>query len=343
MNTQWIVETHGDPIGGVRRFIRSVWLSSELDGIIVSLPGEGSKAKPIILTSPDELERVNPFRPLMEVNTAKYLPDILERHPEGQLGALLRPCELRAVIEMVKLGTQALERLVTICVDCLSTYPAQDFEWRAQRKGSSRKLTRDTLQFSHLGGIAAYRYRSACQTCISPKAEGAYINLGVLGLPVREHVLVEVRDPVTADWLKVSNLAERPAEATAISKREGTIEKMIERNERTRERITHGLPDVLPTNVEVLIELFDACGTCQECFDQCPICEVAHPRSDLEGTYLKEDVAQWIRSCVGCGMCEQACPHHLPLSAIFHNIKAQLQETGGYTPGMPSPKPLAIW
>jgi Fe-S oxidoreductase len=164
----------------------------------------------------------------------------------------------------------------------------------------------------------------------------------VSGLPVREHILVEVRDPVTADWLKISNLTERPAEPAAISKREGTIAKMIERNERTRERITHGLPDVLPSNIEGLIEQFDTCGTCQECLDQCPICEVAHPRPDLEGTYLKEDIARWMRSCAGCGMCEQACPNHLPLSAIFHHIKAQLQEASGYTPGMPSPKPLAI-
>jgi Na+-translocating ferredoxin:NAD+ oxidoreductase RnfC subunit len=31
-------------------------------------------------------------------------------------------------------------------------------------------------------------------------------------------------------------------------------------------------------------------------------------------------------SCAGCGMCEQACPNHLPLVTIFNQIREQLIE-----------------
>jgi Na+-translocating ferredoxin:NAD+ oxidoreductase RnfC subunit len=47
-------------------------------------------------------------------------------------------------------------------------------------------------------------------------------------------------------------------------------------------------------------------------------------------------------SCAGCGMCEQTCPHHLPLSAIFHHIKAQLVEPDNPTPDRHVEEPLPL-
>jgi hypothetical protein len=41
-------------------------------------------------------------------------------------------------------------------------------------------------------------------------------------------------------------------------------------------------------------------------------------------------------------MCEQACPHHLPLTAIFHYIKQQLAQSYGYTPGLSVSEPLPL-
>ena len=144
MKTQWMVESRGDPLGAVRGFLKTLWMSAELDGMIVPAIGkQPGQTLPDILTSPSELDQFNPFRPLMEANATKYLPDLLRRNPEGHFGVVLRPCEMRALIEMVKRDALALERLLTICIDCLSTYPAEEYEWRASRKGSSQVLTRE--------------------------------------------------------------------------------------------------------------------------------------------------------------------------------------------------------
>jgi len=343
MKTHWMVETRGDPLGAVRGFLKTLWMSAELDGMIVSSIGKRpGQQLPDILISPGELDQFNPFRPLMEVNAAKYLPDLLRQHSEGHFGVVLRPCEMRALIEMVKRDALALERLLTICIDCLGTYPAEEYEWRASRKGSSQVLTRDGLRFAHMGGIAAYRYRSACQMCISPRASGAHLNLGVLGLPVRQHLLIQARDSITAEWLQLDLLADREADPDLVEVRERTVSKMAERNSRTRERITQGLADVLPRDVGSLIEQFEACGACQECLNNCPICAVDSPRRGPDRKYLREDITRWMISCAGCGMCEQACPHHLPLTAIFHYIKQQLAQSYGYTPGLSASEPLPL-
>jgi formate dehydrogenase subunit beta len=38
-------------------------------------------------------------------------------------------------------------------------------------------------------------------------------------------------------------------------------------------------------------------------------------------------------SCVGCGMCEAGCPHHIPLTAMFRAVGMRVQKTFDYVPG----------
>lgn len=343
MKTQWMIETHGDPIGAVREFIKTVWQNAELDGVVVpQINAHDSGISVRILGDPEDLNEINPFKPLMKMNAAKIFPRLLETNPELHLGALLRPCEMRALIEMVKYESFALDRLLTICIDCLGTYPAEDYQWRAERKGSSHKLAQEALQFARLGSISAYRFRSACQMCTSPEAQGAHLNLSVLGLPVRRHILVKARDPITADWLHLDAITHCEADQALIHRHERTLTRMVERNNRTRDRIIQGLSELLPKNVEALVEQFETCGECQECMDSCPICAVVYPRQGADGRYLHEDIQRWIVSCAGCGMCEQSCPNHLPLSAIFHHIKQQLIDSFGYTPGYSREEPVPL-
>jgi Fe-S oxidoreductase len=39
------------------------------------------------------------------------------------------------------------------------------------------------------------------------------------------------------------------------------------------------------------------------------------------------EVYRWLAACVVCGMCEQACPKHLPLAAIHSHIRKELTQT----------------
>ena len=179
MNT-WILKTHGDPLGTLQSFLRKVWENAKLDALIVSANGH------LVLDNPDELSEINPFRPVMRINTARLIPQVMQQRPGQKMGVLLRPCELRALDEISRRNIIDQNELMTISVDCLGTYPEDDYEWRADRKGSSGGLTREALKFAVQGGIAAYRYRPACQMCTLPGATDAEINIGVLGLPVRQ-------------------------------------------------------------------------------------------------------------------------------------------------------------
>ena len=320
MTTQWVLSTKGDPLGTVNNFVKEVWQAAGLQGLI--LPSS-IKNELRIVEDPASLVDINPFQPLMLMNIAGLVPNVLKEHPNARFGILLRPCELRALNEVTERKAIKPGQLLTICVDCLGTFPEDEFEWRSIRTGSDAGLTKEALQFAPQGGIAAYRYRAACQMCVSPGAHSADINLGVLGLPVRQSILVD-GEPDLLDWSKVTN---KEADQPLISKREVMLSKLVERHTETRDRVLSGLVEVLPANVDVLLDQFEDCGSCQSCMDACPICTNEYPRRATDGRFERQDVVNWLVDCAGCGMCEQSCPKHMPLSIIFTHVKKSLEET----------------
>lgn len=316
---QWVLSTNGDPLGAVNQLVRSVWQATGIQGLI--LPST-TKNELCFVENPDSLGDINPFQPIMIMNIAGLVPPALEKHPHSKIGILLRPCELRALNEVIARKSIQPGRLLTICVDCLGTFPDEEFEWRSSRKGSDASLTKEALQFAPQGGINAYRYRAACQMCVSPGARSADINLGVLGLPVRQSILVD-GNPGLMDWSKVTT---KKADPALSSRREVMLSKLIERHTETRDRVMTGLAEVLPANVDALLDQFEDCGSCQTCMDTCPICSTDHPQRAKDGRFDRQDVVNWLVDCAGCGMCEQSCPKHKPLSIIFTHVKKSLEE-----------------
>lgn len=343
MNTHWMVNTHGDPLGTLHDLLAKIWQRARLDAMLVPFNSkQEADVQPRLLRDPAQLQRINPFKPLMTLNAARLVPDLLCDYPHERLAVLLRPCEMRALIEMVKHDSFSLERTLTISVDCLGTFPAEDYLWRLERKGSSEKLTQEALHFARQGGIQAYRYRSACQFCVAPDAHGADINIGVLGLPARQYLTLEIRQAHLAQALDLQSLTDGPALPELLAQREALLARQEATRERTRVRLLAGLTDILPDDVAELVKQFENCGACRECLDVCPICSVDYPRQSPGGGFIQEDVMRWMVSCAGCGMCEQVCPNHKPLSAIFTHIRQQLMELYDYAPGLSLEEPLPV-
>ncbi|MFC1879788.1 hypothetical protein ACFLZW_07725 [Chloroflexota bacterium] len=344
MSTHWMIETQGDPLGAVQKFISTVWSQAGWDGIIVPTNGSADAAtRPRLINDPEELNKVNPFKPIMLINAAKMIPEMVKKHPEDQFGALLRPCEMRALTEMTKHQDFSTDRLLTVSVDCLGTLPADEYQWRAERKKAGKgNLAQDALQFARQGGILAYRYRSACQTCNSPEANGADLNIQILGLPVRQQILVEADDVLPVEQLNLASITDGPAGADLVEQHKRVIAKLKQQHQRTMERLRQTLADYLPANVDALVEQLSACSPCQACMDICPICSVDYPQQDENNQYQKEDVMRWMISCAGCGMCEQECERHLPLSTIFGHIREQLSQEYDYLPGRSKDEALPL-
>ena len=355
MKNIWSLDTHGDPLGKVRDFIARIWLETGLDGMLVTMNGEAEgHAPPRYITDIAYIKEINPFKPLMEINAARLVPEILANHPDAKIGALLRPCELRALTEMTKRASFKIADLLTISVDCLGTLPADEYQWRLERIGkklpseeknpaeANDELASEALKFARQGGIVPYRYRSACQVCTSPAAEYANINIHILGLPVRQQILIVINDSAFEKRFHLETLVNGKADQNLILQHERILSRMSERHQRTLERINEGLGGLLPADVDTVITQLESCGNCQNCMEVCPICSVDRPERFSDGHYDRSDVMRWLVSCAGCGMCEQSCPNHHPLNAIFAHIRHQLDQEWEYVPGRSVDEPLPL-
>ena len=320
MSTSWMIPTKNDPLGTARGVIQTLWEAANLERILLPLNGNADITGPSIIADPEQIQYFNPFTPLMPFNAAQLIPDLVDG--EKRVAAVLRPCEMRTLEGMVKLEQLNIDNVLTISVDCLGTLPADEFEWRAQRKGSSKGLAQEALQFARQGGIIPYRYRAACQICKSPEATEADVNIGVLGLPVRQYLLISIKDKTLAQSMRGEEAI--PTNADLLLQHQRVVARLSERGQETRERIFSGLVGILPADIDSLVEPLQGCDDCRSCLDTCPICTSEYPRQDASGEYIREDVMEWLVSCSGCGMCEQSCPKHLPLTIIFGHIQEQL-------------------
>lgn len=343
MNAYWKIQTRGDPLGALQKFISIVWKQAKLESMLVPIDGNQRKTNRMqLIDDPNRLDEIDPFKPIMTENAARRIPSLLKEFAGQNIGVILRPCEMRALTEMVKHDSFSIEGLLTICIDCLKTIPISDYQWRLERKPMEDGLTQEVLRFARQGGISAYRYRSACQMCISPQARGAEINVAVLGLPVRRKILIHTSDDAVAVRLNLDNLTDAIADPKLIQQHEQVLAKMDERHQRTKKRVVDTLSDILPKNIDGLIIQLESCTPCETCMNVCPICAVDRPVKDSKGHFDRGDITRWLLSCDGCGMCEQACPSHYPLSSIFRQLRDQLSQMWNYVPGLSLDQPLPL-
>ena len=326
MSICWSIDTHGSPVDALHKFLHGMWTSSGLNGMLAPIDDDQGLTTPRLIVDPGQIDLVNPFKPIMTMNSARLIPNLLERHPEANYAVLLRPCEMRALVEIARLSALQLGKFLTISLDCPGTLPADEYSWRAERKRNASALTSEALQFARQGGINAYRNRSACQACAAPYAQGADLNVHLLGVPVRRQILIEARDEATAERLKLKLITNGEAEARLVAQHKRLVARLAEQHRHTVQRLEQDLVEILPADVDALVEQFSQCEPCHICMDGCPICSVAYPRRGTDGRFLQEDVLHWLVSCAGCGMCEQSCPDHLPLCTIFKYIRKKLNE-----------------
>jgi len=343
MNSQRIIHTHGDPVGTVRNFLRAVWGQARLDAMLVAAGSDQPMpGKARLIEEAGMIGEVNPFSPLMTENLARDIPRVIREHTGKRLGVLLRPCELRALVEVAKRTPVDLKNLLTICVDCLGTLPEEDFEWRTEQGESPDNLSAEALQFARQGGILDYRHRMACQICAVPGAQLSDVNINLLGLPIRQQILVQARDIETAERLHLEQITDGEAGSEVVQQHEHAMAELAERRQRALERAVKNLAENQPHNLEELILQLEQCGECQDCMTACPICTAEFPERGADGHFTRNAMVRWLVSCAGCGMCEQVCSSQLPLATIFSLIREKLDEELGYSPGTSWDTPLPI-
>jgi formate dehydrogenase subunit beta len=364
MNTNTILPVkEGDVLGALRGFLGALLENQIVDALLVPLEiGQGRSLAQTLVQDPAYLSGANPFSPVMPVNSATLVSQLTGDRPFGsaqgrpaqKVGVVLRSCEIRALIELVKLQQANLDNLTIIGVDCLGTYEVDDYarligemEGPAEEKGA--QVVAEMRKQISVGQVANLSYgplRTACQICELPTPVGADITLGLIG--VEDGILI------TLDGELASGLGLTEGEAPY---REEAVTRLVQARTAARDQAFAEFREAAK-GIADFADQFTTCIRCYTCSVACPICfckecvfrtETFEPESEryFQGMqrkgalrmpsetllYQLTRLNHMVASCVGCGMCESACPSNLPLTVIFRSVGDGVQKMLNYTPG----------
>lgn len=358
MNTLIPVE-NGDVLTAVRGFLRRLLEAKVVEALYVPLETSGVVA-PALVADPARLSLADPLTPIMPINGARAVSALTGKHAPARLGAVLRSCEIRALIELAKLQQATLENVVLIGLDCAGTYEVPRF---VEHGGWNTEDLKEHLAAAQAGrdpSIAGLTLRPACQMCIQPAPEQADIHLQLFGADSAHGIPVTLPDDMAA---QLGMAEEREAKS---EEREAVIERLVATRRQAREKELLAIRARMTANGG-LASLLAACVRCHNCMTACPICYCKtclfktaafdhapeHYLSSAQhkgATRLLSDALLFhltrlnhmSTSCVSCGMCTSACPSEIPVGAIFSAVGAQVQATFNYTPGRDVKEPLPL-
>ena len=349
---------NSDTLAAVRGFFRQLMETGLVDALFLPLEIDGGVVTPALVTDPAMLEYANPFAPAMPINGARAVSALTCKGAPGSIGAVLRPCELRALIELVKLKQADLEHVTLISLDCPGTYEWSEFVKLQQNGGFDLS---DYLASACEGrSAAAPSQRMACQMCLQPVPEGVDIHLQLYGADLSRGIPVALDDDI-ADRLEYVE-----AENGAAAKRQEVIEASLERHAEVRQREMSDLQARLSSNGG-LPSVFAACIRCHNCMTACPVCYCKNclfrtasfdhpPEHYLNAAHLKGALRMpgdtmlfhltrlnhMGASCVSCGMCTSACPADIPVGLVFTLVGGEVQNSFSYLPGRDLNEPLPL-
>jgi formate dehydrogenase (coenzyme F420) beta subunit len=355
MNVNRVLQIQdGHTVSTLQNFLAAWWKQVDLDAMLAPVEtADHGIATPRVITRPADLRRVNPFTPVMLSNTAPMVQDFVKDYPHSHLAVILRPCELRAMVELSKrhrvryqpLSTaKGRERLVVIGVDCPGTYS------QPQRVAGDGEMIHVGVTYGRQESYIPHQVRQTCQMCDSPGPFGADITIGTIGVEPEGKLLIIAPDEKTDVTLLLKELTDGIATEREVVHREMMVGKLVDKRAEKRAALMKNTSFQVE-EVGSILAMFARCTLCADCLDACPLYDgelsgmLGVDKNHRNHSLLAEvvRVSRWLASCSGCGMCRESCPHGVPLAQVVTALSHRIQNELHYRPGDPSqPLPWAV-
>lgn len=355
MQTATLEVTHGDVTASIRSLLEQVLSLEEIDAVMV--PGrrpDSSAVMPLLISNPDLLELADPLAPAFMLNAARQVCRLTHGPMTGRVAAVMRPCEIRAFVELVKLKQGDRDQVLIIGIDCLGAYPNDVFA--SLPDPTDDTLTREFVQ-SRLSdpnrekdGATLAKACRACEQCLP---SGADLAVCLWGIDTDKELMVQAQ---TESALKVfDSLALK--KSALPSERKTAVEAIVADRTQFRDQMFADT-DAATDSIEKLALYLDHCINCYNCRTACPVCycrqcvfetnlfdhepmqymawakrkgQIKMPTDTI--FYHLTRLAHMSTACVGCGQCSNACPNDIDVMSLFRTVAHRTQATFDYVAG----------
>ena len=341
---------NGDAVATCNKLLRGLLESKKVDALLVpqEVPSK-TMLFDVLISDPEQLN-ANVFAPVLPVSTAAIVSQITKvQRVEKTIGVVMRPCQIRAVIELLKLNQANLDNIIIVGVDCLGTFPVNTYGDFPEKKSPTDFILNSHRKRDHK--VDKY-LRSACHACNDPIPTNADIVIGIYGTDIQKELIIQTNTDAGERLLESVKLRE----LKDSKKRDDSLKDV--RDEKAKNRMNFIEKNSEIKGIGALSDFFDKCVNCHNCMKACPICycrECLFESSvfDMEASrYINKAKSKglykmpndsilfhvtrmnhMILSCVGCGLCEQACPSDIQLMNVFIPVAEKAQEAFDYRPG----------
>jgi len=261
------------------------------------------KSTPLFAETPEEADKLI-WNPTCVNNLALYLPQIKSM---GKVAVVVKPCEARNVVELIKEHQIDRENIVVLAVSCAGIMKFDALKEIGLKEIKSIDWKGSDIAVETSGGqVVIEREKALLDKCLS--------------CDIVEPVLFDamIGKAVQRQSAKVSTIAEE-YEKLSPSERRAFWAKQFERCIRC-------------------YACRQACSGCycKECFVDKPSQTWVSKRTDAEANWFFH-VGRMMHTagrCTGCGECERACPMNIPLSLMTKQICRDVKEMFGNEAGM---------
>jgi formate dehydrogenase (coenzyme F420) beta subunit len=271
------------------------------------------------------------LNPTFGANAALYLRRLFSKGSQVML--MLRPCEIRAYVELHKLTQIEREDIIAVSIDCPGTVSSKE-----KKDDIPTEVDQLTEYFKNPDSM-----RWACSVCSEKRGV-----LGDAGVRIDKNGNFWLI-PYTEKGESLLSLVEGEPEEVPTEMLMGETKKA----------------EKFQVDMATFDKDFEKCIMCMNCRDMCPVCYcidcVFHgdeylPKGDAllnkifrtgstkmpQGKELFHLIRMYhvSQTCVGCGACEEACPQGIPLTKYFKGISERLQGMFAYMSGRSFDEPI---
>ena len=338
-------------------FLKSLLEKGVVEAIMTPkvLPSQEGVVQTLV-RDPEKLNGVCVLSPTMPVQSARVISNLSIKNLGKKVAVVLKACEIRAAVELAKFLQVKHDNLYLIGIDCPGTFEVTDYAKMVQEGKGGESLTKELLKGMEKGEIfppSGYVFRTACQMCEYPVPQSDVI-IKLFGYQADQEIGIEIGNKLEKEIEEKDVLSFSENEPTSRSE---VVSKVIAGRMKKRDALFQEFKGIVK-DLQAFLDQFSTCIRCHNCMVACPICyckECVFRTAIFEhdgdqflrwadrkgGIRMPTDtlifhlirMSHMVTSCIGCGLCDSACPSKLPVATLFRSVGDKIQKMFQYVPG----------